>query len=415
MAGAVAARRNDGSRVEATAAGAVYRDCLGRDRFGGCDADAVIAPAELREQARSGVLGFVSAHRRPLLMVVALGVVVAFVLAVLPQIAGFGTTLHRLRHGNKSWLLAGVLLESLSVIGYMALFRLVFSCQGVRIGWRASYEITMAGTIATKVFAAAGAGGVALTAWALRAAGLKARTVARRLMSFEVLLYTVFMASLLVFGLGLVNGLLPGRAPLALTVLPAGFASAVIALALAIKAVPDDIERRLSGLARESPRGRRLLARLSTVPRTLHEGIDTALEVVRHPRPGLLGAVAYWGFDIATLWATCRAFGVAPPVAVVVMGYFIGQLANVIPLPGGVGGVEGGMIGALIAFGLNGSVAVLAVLAYRAISFWLPIIPGAVAYFQLRRTVGRWKEADTGVAVVARQPTAADVSLLTPR
>ena len=58
------------------------------------------------------------------------------------------------------------------------------------------------------------------------------------------------------------------------------------------------------------------------------------------------------------------------------MAYFIGPLGNVLPMPGGIGGVEGGMIGALLAFGLPGGRAVVAVLAYRAISFWLPTLPG---------------------------------------
>ena len=165
----------------------------------------------------------------------------------------------------------------------MALFRLVFSCGGIRIGWRASYQITMAGAVATKIFAAGGAGGVALTLWALRAAGLKTRALARRMTSFEILLYTVFMGSLLVFGLGLFTGLFAGRAPLTLTALPAAFGAAVIALALAMKAVPDDIERRLSRLAHRSHRARGLLARLATIPRTLQEGITTALETNESP------------------------------------------------------------------------------------------------------------------------------------
>ena len=84
--------------------------------------------------------------------------------------------------------------------------------------------------------------------------------------------------------------------------------------------------------------------------------------------------------------------GAPPPVPVVVMAYFIGTLANAIPLPGGIGGVEGGMIGVLLAFGVNGGDAVLGVLAFRAISFWLPTLPGLFAYFQLRRTIARWRE-----------------------
>jgi len=107
----------------------------------------------------------------------------------------------------------------------------------------------------------------------------------------------------------------------------------------------------------------------------------------------LLGALAWWAFDIAVLWACFRAFGEAPPVAVLVMGYFTGMLGNLLPLPGGLGGVEGGMIGAFLAFGVSGGLAVVAVLSYRAFAFWLPTLPGAIAYLQLRRTVKDWAAA----------------------
>ena len=108
----------------------------------------------------------------------------------------------------------------------------------------------------------------------------------------------------------------------------------------------------------------------------------------------MLGAVAWWGFDIAVLWACFHAFGGSPPTAVVVMAYFIGMLGNTLPLPGGIGGVDGGMIGGFTAFGVRVALAVEAVLAYRGFAFWLPTLPGAVAYLQLRRTVARWQSAE---------------------
>jgi uncharacterized protein (TIRG00374 family) len=61
-------------------------------------------------------------------------------------------------------------------------------------------------------------------------------------------------------------------------------------------------------------------------------------------------------------------------------------------MPGGVGGVEGGMIGAYAAFGVDSGLAVVAVLVYRAFTFWLPLLPGVFAYFGLRRTVDAWKQ-----------------------
>ena len=129
--------------------------------------------------------------------------------------------------------------------------------------------------------------------------------------------------------------------------------------------------------------------------------------MVRNHNPAILGSIAFWAFNVAVLWASFRAFGDAPPWAVLTMAFFVGMLGNLLPLPGGVGGVDGGMIGALIAFGVDGGLAVVAVLTYRAFAFWLPTIPGAIAFFQLQRTVARWREERRGdrgrrAAAVAR-------------
>ena len=115
-----------------------------------------------------------------------------------------------------------------------------------------------------------------------------------------------------------------------------------------------------------------------------------AIAHLRSRDPALLGAVLFWACQILVLWAAFRAFGDAPPWAVLVQAFFVGMLGNLLPMPGGVGGVEGGMIASLVAFGVDGGLAVVAVLVYRAFTFWLPLIPGVIAYFQLRKTVERW-------------------------
>ena len=79
----------------------------------------------------------------------------------------------------------------------------------------------MAGLAATRLFATAGAGGVALTAWALRRSGMEARLVACRMVAFMVLLYAVYAGSVLLDGLGLGTGLFPGGGSFALTFVPA--------------------------------------------------------------------------------------------------------------------------------------------------------------------------------------------------
>jgi uncharacterized protein (TIRG00374 family) len=122
------------------------------------------------------------------------------------------------------------------------------------------------------------------------------------------------------------------------------------------------------------------------------DGVRDARRLLRHGNGGLVGALMWWAFDIAALWAAFRAFGAAPAVGVLVVGYFVGMLANTLPLPGGVGGVDGGMIGAFVAFGVDPAAAIVAVLAYRFFAFWLPIAPGALAFGSLRRTVAQWEE-----------------------
>ncbi len=325
--------------------------------------------------------------------------VVGFLYFVLPQLAGVGTTVHHLEGGDKWWIGVGVVLELASFAGYVVLFRAVFvssTDEPGRIGWRASYEITMAGLVATRLFAAAGAGGVALTAWALRRSGMPPRLVATRMVAFVVLLYVIYAGSLLLDGIGLAVGVFPGGGSFAITLVPAIVAAILFAVAGAVALLPGDLERRLGRWAAGSGRFSHWVARAATIPALAASGVRTAIELIRSRDPGLLGAPAWWGFDIAVLWGMFHAFGSAPPFTVILMAYFVGMLGNLLPLPGGLGGVEGGMIGACAAFGVNFNLSVLAVLAYRGISFWLPTVPGAVAYFQLRRTVARWREEQQG-------------------
>jgi uncharacterized protein (TIRG00374 family) len=328
-----------------------------------------------------------------LLLFVVLGLsTVAFLYFVLPKLADLEHKREQFGEGDPWWFVAALGFTLLSFGGYVAMFRGVFVNDATRIDLRASYQITMAGLAATRLFAAGGAGGIALTAWALRRAGMDRRKVADKTLAFLILTYAVYMATLVVGGLGLRLGLLPGPAPFGITVIPAIFGMIVIVVGLALARVPPDLQRRLEGFARRGGRLARLAQRLANAPAAFSAGMREAVCHVRTHDPALLGAIAYWGFNIATLWACFHAFGDPPPWPVIVMGYFVGFLGNLLPLPGGIGGVDGAMIGAFIAFGVDKSLTIQAVLAYRLFAFWLPTIPGAIAYFQLRRTVARWRE-----------------------
>ena len=134
------------------------------------------------------------------------------------------------------------------------------------------------------------------------------------------------------------------------------------------------------------PDASKLMRARTATRRAVVGGTAEAVRLLRTGDPRILGgAIGYWAFDNAVLWATFRAFGVVLPLTIVLMGYLIGQLGGLLPLPGGVGGIDGGLIGTFVVFGAPAAATAAAVLAYRVILFWLPLIGGAVAFASLRR------------------------------
>jgi uncharacterized protein (TIRG00374 family) len=313
---------------------------------------------------------------------------------LIPKLAGLHQTWGQLKHGDPVYLVAGSVLELISIGGYGLLFWTVFGGGTPRIDWRVSIEVPLAGIAAIRLLAAAGAGGVAVTVWALHRARMAPGVIAARMVASYVIQYFVYLGAVVVCGLGLHWGLFAGGGPVELTLIPAIIAAGVIALVASMAFVPGDFRRRLEQMAKRRGRVGRLAARLASAPEAVGVGVRTAVGLVRDRRIGLVGALIYWGFDIAVLGLSFRAFGTVVPVAILIMGYFLGTLGSLLPLPGGIGGVEGGMIGAFVAFGLPADRTVVAVLAYRAISFWLPTLPGIVGYLSLRKRVKHWQAED---------------------
>ena len=280
------------------------------------------------------------------------------------------------------------------MLGDIVTFRGVFAARGTPIGWRRTGDVRMAGAAATKLLAAAGAGGIALTVWALRGSGMSGAEVADGMVCYEILTYGVYAIALAGAGFGLWFGVFSGPHPVGLTLIPACVATAVILAVLSMLIVYEPVERFLQRRAERSKgRAAKRWRRTASLPRTIHTGLVAAVGMVKRRDPSTLGAFVYWGFDIGALWASFHAFGHPPPGAVLVTGYYLGTLGSALPLPGGIGGVEGGMIGAFVGFGVGAPLATIAVLGYRTISYWLPTVPGVIAYFHLRRSLGTPSEA----------------------
>ncbi len=308
--------------------------------------------------------------------IVSLLVFFALDAALLLSVPDLRTALDHIAHADPAWLGGAVCLELLSCAGYAVLFGLVFGMLGRRLTSR----LSLAELAVNSVVSVSGLAGIALGAWVLRSKGVSVDRIARRSVLIFSLTSAVNVAAVVVIGVPMWLGLLPGSQKTVLTLLPAAAAIALIAGTLALAAWA-----RRAALRRADKEGRRTVALTA-----LADGVADALQMIREHDWRLLGAVAYWLFDNLALFACLAAIGNEPSLWVVAMAYLVGMLANSIPIPGGLIAVEGGLVGMLLLFGVRpASHVVVAVVIYRAISLWIPAVIGSLAFLSLRREIGK--------------------------
>jgi uncharacterized membrane protein YbhN (UPF0104 family) len=286
------------------------------------------------------------------------------VVAVVVAVPGLRPVLNDIRGISPGWLFAALALELASCVSFVVIFRLFFE----RVPARDARALAWTSMASGALLPVGGAGGLAISGWLMRLSGLPARWIVQRSSGLFFLTSSVNMAVVAGGGLLLLGGT-AGPHDFLRAALPAIGAGA---LTVAVVALPVAADRR--------PR------RSGTVfLGGLVAGIRDAERALRHPSWRLVGAVGYLCFDIAMMWAIFSALGHAPPVAPLVLGYSIGYIANALPVPGGVGVVDGGLAGALLLYGAHGTQVAAAVLVYRTIAVWLPGLGGLLAYGQLRR------------------------------
>ena len=310
-----------------------------------------------------------SSLKRSLLI---LGAIVAVVVAAIVLVPGLGSLRDRFNGAQPGWLVLAGVLQLGSCASYVLVFRGVF-CR--RMSWRTSSEIGLSELAANSVFSIGGAGGLALGAWILRRGGLAADFIARRTVAFFLLTSLANVGFLALGGVALATGILRGSPGLLLGLVPA--VAAALAITLAVGA------RRAAGaLARRSMR-----ARLAAAAGAVGDGVDEALRLLRSGDPAILaGAAGYLLFDVAMLAVCFTAFGHdVPPAAALLVAYIIGQLGGLIPIPGGIGGVDAGLIGTLVIYGVDATDAAVAVIAYRGLLLAIPALLGLPALAVLRR------------------------------
>jgi uncharacterized protein (TIRG00374 family) len=328
-------------------------------------------------------------EKRALQALVALGLLVAvFLLA-----PGLGEVRDLLVKADPAWLVLAVALEGLSFASYILMFGPIF-CTGLTR--RRSWQIGGSELAMGSLVPASGAGGLALGAWVLHRGGMGGERIARRSVAFFLIKSGVNFVAVALLGLALAIGLLGPDLSLWLTALPAALAALAIgAVAVLPRFGPGERP------ADDAPRARRWL---SATRRAVIDGTSEAGKILHRRHPAVIvGSVGYWALDNLVLWATYHAFGASPPLTVILMGYLIGQLGGALPLPGGIGGIDLGLIGTLIVYGAPAAATAAAVLAYRIILFWLPLVAGGVAFATLRRDMPTGQEFAACAPAIAKQ------------
>jgi uncharacterized membrane protein YbhN (UPF0104 family) len=319
---------------------------------------------------------------RRLIQIAAIGAVGVLLLATLP---GLGDVRSRFADASPGWVALALLLEVGSVVSFVVVFRGVFCA---RMPWGFTAQVGLSEQAANVLLPAGGAGGLALGAWALNRAGMPTGHIARRTVAFFLITSSMNFICIVLAGAAVLAGVLPGHATPAEAAVPAGLALLTIVAVLALPRLLPDAPP--AGAAVSGGRGARARRAASRASATVAEGVVDAVWLLRSGRPSVvLGALGYLAFDIGALAAAFHAFGGTPALGDFLLAYVVGQLGGLLPLPGGVGGTDGGLVAALALYGTPVASATAAVLAYRAFQLGLPALMGTIAFGRLRQTLQR--------------------------
>jgi len=293
-----------------------------------------------------------------------LAVLVGLLLAV-PGLRGVGEVVADMSPG---WVATAIVFEILSCVGFVVIFLGVFERVPKVFGARVALSEMAFGAAVSL----GGAGSIAVGAWLLHERGVETREIAERSAVLFLLTSAINLITLAAFGLCMGAGIVPGGHRPLLTIVPGVLSVALFCFFLAIPRLSD--------------RGASGAGRLARVLGATASTIRATRRTLFRPDWRLLGAFAYLWCDIAVLWACFQAIGHAPPIAVIVLAYQIGYLANVLPIPGNIGSLEAGFVGMLVLYGARATPAAAAAVVYHAIALWIPAIWGTVAFIRLRRS-----------------------------
>jgi len=309
----------------------------------------------------------------------------AGIFAVLPRLGGLTHEATGLRHARPGFLIAAIVAQAISLGCYAQLYRQVLAALGARIRFRLAADVTLATFFVSHLTPFGSATGTLVNVNTLEGVGIDAATTSE---AIGLTSLTSTAALIVLFGTGFAAT--AGRHVSHAYLVIAGIALFLVVAALAV----------VLGIGSHPEIAGRVGRWAATVARRVRPGIDpaqvsqTSTRLAELARSALTGrallassafAVGDLLFDLLSLDLVFLALRYQPGFGPLAVAYAAANIASAIPLtPGGLGVIEVTLVAITVGFGAPRATAVLAVLGYRIVSYWLPLLPGAVAYLRLR-------------------------------
>jgi uncharacterized protein (TIRG00374 family) len=313
----------------------------------------------------------------------------AGIFGLLPHLGGLARDAAGLRRARPPFLIAAVVAEAVSLGCYAQLYRRVLAALGARIRFRLAADVIMATFFVSHLTPFGSATGTLVNASTLETEGIAAATTGEAI-ALSSLTSTVALLVLFGGGFAATAGRHVSHQYLVIAGIALFLVAAVLVAVIAIGAHPAIAGRAGSWAASvarhvrpsiDPAKAGQASARLASLARTALTGRDFAVSFAF--------AAGNWLFDLLALDLVFLALRYQPGFGPLAVAYGAANIASAIPLtPGGLGVIEVTLVAVTVGFGAPRPTAVLAVLGYRLVQYWLPLIPGAVAYIRLRLRPG---------------------------
>src|SRR6516225_1110145 len=307
------------------------------------------------------------------------------VFALLPRLGGLTHDAARLRHARPGFVVAAVAAQAVSLGCYALLYRRVLASLGARLPFRVALDVTMASFLVSHVTPFGSATGTVLNVSTLEHEGIAGSTTGEAI-GLTSLVSSVALIAL--FGTGFVAtaGRHLSASYLRIAVIALSLIVLVLALAFLVAAHPAVAERAGHRVARMARR-----FKPSIDPEQVARSSKRMVLLARSALTGRAFAESYGFasadllFDLLSLDLMFLAVRYQPGFGPLTVAYAAANIAAAIPVtPGGLGVIEVTLVAITVGFGAPRATAVLAVLGYRLVNYWLPLLPGGIAYLRLR-------------------------------